>query len=86
MSGINSLRKFFYDIVQVALNANYQHRHGAIIIKNGKIISSGFNKPLGLKCGLSSYHAEKVAIMQCEKGAYTWCYPPSHPFKEWSRF
>jgi deoxycytidylate deaminase len=84
MSNINSLRKYFNEIVEVAQKASYQYRHGAIIIKNGKIVSSGYNRPLGMKCGLASYHAEKMAISRCQKGTYTRFNPSSHSFKEWS--
>ncbi len=72
MSGnINFLRKFFKDVVDIAMKASYKHKHGAIIIKGNKIVSKGYNRSLGEKCGLASYHAEKMALWNCEKGGFT---------------
>lgn len=47
--------------------ATYKWKHGALLIKGNKIISRGYNRTLGEKCGLASYHAEKMALMNCEK-------------------
>ena len=72
-TNINFLRKFFKDIVEIASKATYKYKHGALLIKGNKILSRGYNRSLGEKCGLASYHAEKMALLNCEKECYTRC-------------
>ena len=43
-----------------AENSDMNHRHGAAVIKNGKLISSGRNR---VRCGWPSRHAEMDALL-----------------------
>ena len=53
--------------IKIAKKSSHRCKHGAIIVKDGKIVSRGFNRCLGVKCGLQTYHAERMALFNCEK-------------------
>jgi deoxycytidylate deaminase len=52
-------------IIEVALKSDQHHRHGALLVKNNRIISDGYNMRRGiLKRQLCcSIHAEQMALM-----------------------
>jgi deoxycytidylate deaminase len=58
---------------KLAVTSVYRHRHGAIIVKNGKIVATGINRAVNnpfqvefpkLQAGL---HAEVAALNACRK-------------------
>lgn len=56
----------------IAQKSDMLHKHGCVIVKNGTIISSGFNSSFSnnkkKKCQyISSLHAEMSAISNCNK-------------------
>ena len=56
----------------IARKSDMLHKHGCVIVKNGSIISSGFNSTFSndkkKKCqNITSLHAEMSAISNCNK-------------------
>lgn len=65
--------EYLYQAVQISFKSNMRSKHGCIIVKNGKIISSGYNHYLGMNrshqreeqgkgIGKYSIHAEEHAL------------------------
>lgn len=50
--------------INVALNSDMLHMHGAVMIKGGKVISTGYNsnRTRSFKKNVSSIHAESSAL------------------------
>tara|TARA_B100000405_G_scaffold207145_1_gene145708 strand:+ start:4365 stop:4844 length:480 start_codon:yes stop_codon:yes gene_type:complete len=62
------VRPYMIDYVEfatfIAKKSQMNHKHGCVIVHKGKVVSTGFNKPL--KPGYS-IHAEAVAIAKAKK-------------------
>tara|TARA_B100001939_G_scaffold321815_1_gene311736 strand:+ start:51 stop:443 length:393 start_codon:yes stop_codon:yes gene_type:complete len=65
---LDSFSHFLPTAIKIAKKSSHRCKHCALIVKNNKIISKGFNRCLGHKNGQNSYHAEHEAIFHCEKG------------------
>jgi pyrimidine deaminase RibD-like protein len=50
---------------EMAGKSGQYQRHGAVVVQNGKIVSSGFNKSTGKYPGMHTLHAEMAAIKMC---------------------
>ena len=50
---------------EVAGKSGQYQRHGAVVVQNGKIVSSGFNKSTGKYPSMHTLHAEMAAIKMC---------------------
>ena len=50
---------------EVASKSGQYQRHGAVVVQNGKVISSGFNKTSGRYPNMQTLHAEMAAIKMC---------------------
>lgn len=58
---------YIFNAIIEALKSNCRCKHGCIIVKNNKIVGRGFNKALGEGTGLKTHHAERMAILNCDK-------------------
>lgn len=58
---------FFQRAQEVAKKSTMIHRHGAVIIKNGKIIGEGCNYYAKYMCHSYSVHAEVAALQSLRK-------------------
>lgn len=52
-----------------ATRSGQYQRHGAVVVQNGKVISSGFNKSTGRYPSMHTLHAEMAAIKMCANPA-----------------
>lgn len=50
---------------EAASKSGQYQKHGAVVVQNGKVISSGFNKTSGRHPSMQSLHAEMAAIKMC---------------------
>lgn len=50
---------------EMASKSGQYQRHGAVVVQNGKVISSGFNKTAGRYPNMQTLHAEMAAIKMC---------------------
>jgi deoxycytidylate deaminase len=50
---------------EAASRSGQYQRHGAVVVHNGKVVSSGFNKSTGRHPGMHTLHAEMAAIKMC---------------------
>lgn len=50
---------------EMASKSGQYQRHGAVVVQNGKVISSGFNKTSGRYPTMQTLHAEMAAIKMC---------------------
>jgi deoxycytidylate deaminase len=57
----------FDTLVSLANKSTMQHKHAAIIYKNGEIIGSGYNYHVDYLSHQFSCHAEVAAIQSCKK-------------------
>ncbi len=60
------------DCKTLAQKSDMLHKHGCIIVKNGNVVSTGFNQRYTKKkiqeChDVTSWHAEMIAIRKCTK-------------------
>lgn len=66
------LPKVLTEAEKIAQRSRCKYRHGAIVIKNGRIISAGYNKnrhtPYGDSWRTASFHAEEVALNMLRPG------------------
>ena len=53
--------------LQLAKKSTMQHKHGAVIVKNGEIIGEGYNHLTDFMCHQWSVHSEVAAIMSLKK-------------------
>lgn len=65
-------KRVLEDCKNLAKRSNMLHKHGCIIVKNGNIVSTGFNQHFTNKklkeChDTTSWHAEIMAIRKCTK-------------------
>jgi deoxycytidylate deaminase len=57
----------FERAISLANKSTMQHRHGAVIVKNGQIIGEGFNYETHFMCHQWSIHSEVAAIMSIKR-------------------
>lgn len=57
----------FERAISLANKSTMQHRHGAVIVKNGQIIGEGFNHEASFMCHQWSMHSEVAAILNIKK-------------------
>jgi len=57
----------FDKVIALAKKSVMQHKHGAIITRNGEILGSGFNHITDYMSHQWSCHAEIAAIQNCKK-------------------
>jgi deoxycytidylate deaminase len=61
-------KQYYIDrAIQNAYNSDMTFKHGAVIVKGGKVIADGWNSSYGGRCirGDFSMHAERDAIFDC---------------------
>lgn len=67
------MRRFLDIAFDIAHSSEHSFRHGAIVVKDGKILSSGSNRYKANRMKIStrnhrcSIHAEEAALKQCDK-------------------
>ena len=74
------MKKSFVDLAISEAERSYQNfKHGAIVVRSGKVISSGHNK-VSSRCPnhMYSIHAESAAIKNCSEK--TGCLTNSHVY------
>lgn len=54
---------------EVASKSGQYQKHGAVVVQNGKVVSSGFNKSTGRYPSMHTLHAEMAAIKMCANPA-----------------
>jgi deoxycytidylate deaminase len=60
------MRSHAAEVAEEAANKSGQYqRHGAVVVQNGKVVSSGFNKTSGRYPSMQTLHAEMAAIKMC---------------------
>jgi len=57
----------FDKVVSIARKSVMQHKHGAIIVRNGEILGAGYNHITDYMSHQWSCHAEVAAIQNCRK-------------------
>ena len=71
------MRRYLEIALDLAQSSEHSFRHGALVVKDGKILSSGNNKYKANQMKIStrnhrcSIHAEEAALKQCDKNS---CY------------
>ena len=50
---------------ETATRSGQYQKHGAVVVQNGKVVSSGFNKSTGRYPSMHTLHAEMAAIKMC---------------------
>jgi deoxycytidylate deaminase len=65
------MNRFVKRATEASQNSTYHHRLGAVVVKKGRVVSVGFNKPHKThpksKTPFKTIHAEFDAIMGCDK-------------------
>ena len=67
------MRRFLEQALELANESSHSFRHGAIVVKDGRILSQGNNKYKANRMKIStrnhrcSMHAEEAALRQCSK-------------------
>lgn len=57
----------FERAMTVASKSTMMHKHGAVIVKNGEIISEGYNHLTNFMCHQWSVHSEVAALLNLKK-------------------
>lgn len=60
--------KFLMRALELAHDSDHNFKHGAVLVKSGKVLSEGMNKYSKIPVpGIGSIHAEHNAIKSCKK-------------------
>ena len=68
LTSSNKRKKYYIQqAIKEALKSSQRCKHGCVVVHKNKVISRGYNKAMGSKKGLKTYHAEFIALKNLNK-------------------